>query len=163
MKHASEINIVVSDKQSEKISKDEKRKTWAFVSSVMSLYYADIDVSKLDGIKATCLTYHSSINGFSEAEFSNRLKMIKAISEVPSMPGLHGRYRTANEALRVACGELCNLQHDYYVVVPKSYSTGALESINKQQIEYYRDPEAAKEQAKKGLSQLKGIFGENNG
>jgi len=151
MKKVNEISVNVTQ---ESYGQGDKRKTWAFVSSVMSLYHQGTDIAKLDGIKSTCIQYHATINGFSEKEYTDRLNMIRKITEVPKMPGLYASYRNANEALRVACGELCNLQHDYGLVQPRNYNTGELERIKRdelERLEHHVDHKAH-------VNALKGLF-----
>jgi len=129
MKHVS--TIVNSGNSSG--NNGDKRKTWAFVSSVMSLYYPDVDIKQLEGIKATCVSYHDAINQMPDNEFHNRLNMIRKISAVPNMPNLWGNYRSAQGALRMACGDLNSLLHDFHVVEPKNYNTGELQRIKEHQ------------------------------
>jgi len=113
--------------------KKRKHKTSVFIASIYSLYYADIDVRKLDGIAAICLSYHDVINSFKFTEnydeCSERLRMIQSICAVPKMHGLYGSYKNPVEAIRIACGNINNLIHDYYIVTPRSYATGELERI----------------------------------
>lgn len=137
MKHISDL--VIFDNNTENLDKAQKHKTSVFVSSVYSLFYADTDVKKIDGISAMCLQYHDTINKFSDTEYQSRLDMIKSICAVPKMPGLYGSYRNAVEALRIACGELCNITHDYHLVVPRSYATGELQRIKEREKNYTED------------------------
>jgi len=130
MKH---VSAIVIGENSGNSGGGDKRKTWAFVSSVMSLYYPDVDIKHLDGIAATCISYHDVINAMSDNDFHSRLNMIRKISAVPNMPNLWGNYRSAQGALRIACGDINSLLHDYHIVEPKLYSTGALARIKEHQ------------------------------
>lgn len=130
MKHISKVQIGGNDGGD---GGGDKRKTWAFVSSVMSLYYPGTDLKRLEGIQATCLQYHQVINEMTDNDFHNRLNMIRKISAVPNMPNLWGNYRSAQGALRMATGDINALVHDYHVVEPKSGSTGELKRIQEHQ------------------------------
>lgn len=154
MNHVS--TIVNGIGQGEHIGEAEgKRRTWAFVAGIMAMYYPDVRPEHMDGIKQTCILYHPAITGFSDKEYEDRLTMIRKICEVPNMPGLYGRYRNAQDALRVACGELVNLQHDFGIVQPKNYNTGELKRIAMQDSAI---TQTDIESGKKVLSQLKELL-----
>lgn len=131
----------------------DKGRTWVFISSILSIYYPDIDVKKLDGIKAICLEHHPAICKMSGSEYAQRLEMIKAICTVPNMPGLWANYKTGNGAIRIACGDLNALVHDYHVVVPINYNTGELKRIAERD-KIPTNPEIAKA----GIQKLKEMF-----
>lgn len=149
MQHVSDI--VISNGNQEN-NEGDKRRTWVFISSILSLYYPDIDINKLDGIKAICLENHETINKMSGSEYYHRLKMIQAISAVPNMPGLWANYKSGHGAIRIACGDLNALVHDYHVVVPINYSTGELKRIQENKIIVDLDL------AERELTKLKGMF-----
>jgi len=58
MKHVSDIIISNGSGGDD----GDKGRTWVFISSILSLYYPDVDVKKLDGIRAICLEHHPVIN-----------------------------------------------------------------------------------------------------
>jgi len=126
MKHINELSII---RHSDESAPERKQRTFAFIASVLSIYYPDVDIKRMDGIKAICLEHHEVINKMSDSEYAQRLKMIKAIAAVPNMPGLWASYKTSHGAIRIACGDLNALVHDYHVVVPINYATGELKRI----------------------------------
>lgn len=151
MKH---ISTIVNQEKQEDSDAASKRRTWAFVAGVMAMYYPDVRIEDLDGVKQTCILYHPAISGFSDNEYSWRMDMIRKVCECPNMPGLYGMYRNAQDALRAACGELCNLQHDYHIIVPKTYATGALEEIKRKELEHKPENDRYGKETIKSLKEL---------
>lgn len=134
-------------------TREQKLKVRDFVASVFSLF-ADYrgEFTKEDFFKDQCRLWIKEIVAMPDSEYTMRLDKIKMLIGVPHLHGMHGNYKTPNSALAIACMPLEHINHDYGIAYPRTGSTGALDAIKRNSLEY---TQADAEKSKQRISSLK--------